>query len=128
MSGGSRQRAGRKPINIDIVELEKLCLLQCADEELAAWFGVSVRTIQARRKQRQFAEVMERGRAKGRISVRRAQMKLLEQGSAPMGIWLGKQLLGQRDLTPIEVTGPAGQPLRISLEVIDAMLARAKEK
>ena len=40
---------------------------------------------------------MARGKAKGRISVRRMQMKLLENGNATMGAWLGKQLLGQRD-------------------------------
>ena len=30
---------------IDLVELEKLCGLQCTDAEIAAWFGVSERTI-----------------------------------------------------------------------------------
>src|SRR5260370_3178205 len=44
-----------------------------------------------------FAEVMERGKAKGRISVRRMQMKLLENGNATMGVWLGKNILGQVD-------------------------------
>ncbi len=43
------------------------------------------------------AEVMERGKAKGRISVRRMQMKLLEQGNATIGVWLGKNILGQVD-------------------------------
>lgn len=38
-----------------------------------------------------------RGRHKGRLSVRREQFKLLQAGNATMGIWLGKQLLGQRD-------------------------------
>ena len=70
---------------------------------------------------------MTRGRAKGRISVRRAQMKLLEAGNATMGVWLGKQLLGQRDVTPIELTGAQGNPLEISLEVIDAILTQKKK-
>ncbi len=78
MSGGARQGAGRKPVKIDVEQLEKLCGLQCTDAEIAAWFHVSTRTIENRRKYRQFAEAMERGRAKGRISVRRHQMKLLE--------------------------------------------------
>jgi hypothetical protein len=82
---------------IDLAELEKLCQLQCTDEEIGAWFGVSTRTVERRRKEPKFAEVMARGRAKGRISVRRAQMRLLEQGNATMGVWLGKQLLGQTD-------------------------------
>jgi hypothetical protein len=82
---------------IDLVELEKLCVLQCTDEELAAWFNVTTRTIERRRKKKSFAEVMARGRAKGRISVRRMQMKLLENGNATMGVWLGKNILGQTD-------------------------------
>src|SRR5215470_2828283 len=90
---------------IDLVELEKLCALQCTDEELAAWFQVATRTIERRRKNRAFAEVMDRGKAKGRISVRRMQMKLLEQGNATMGVWLGKQILGQTDEVRHEVSG-----------------------
>src|ERR1700732_3227457 len=82
---------------IDLVELEKLCLLQCTDEEIAAWCGVSTRTIERRRLQKKFGDVMARGKAKGRISVRRMQMKLLQQGNATMGVWLGKQILGQAD-------------------------------
>lgn len=82
---------------IDLGELEKLCSLQCTDEEIAAWFGVTTRTIERRRTEPEFAEVMRRGKAKGRISVRRMQMKLLEEGNATMGVWLGKQMLGQSE-------------------------------
>src|SRR6266481_7659531 len=73
-----RQNPGRKLVKIDVEQLEKLCGLQCTDAEIAAWFHVSTRTIENRRQQRKFAEAMERGRAKGRISVRRHQMKQLE--------------------------------------------------
>ncbi|HUB66649.1 MAG TPA: hypothetical protein VL981_04110 [Candidatus Methylacidiphilales bacterium] len=125
--GGQRPGAGRKPVEFDLVELEKLCSLQCTNEELAAWFNCSVRTIELYSKKPGFSEVMTRGRAKGRISVRRAQMKLLEAGNATMGVWLGKQLLGQRDVTPIELSGAQGNPLEISLEVIDAILTGKKK-
>src|SRR5215470_13595996 len=77
--------------------------MQATDEEIAAWFGVNRKTIERRRKVPKFAELMERGKAKGRISVRRMQMKLLEQGNATMGVWLGKQILGQTD--HVNVTG-----------------------
>src|SRR3984893_17692985 len=82
---------------IDLIELEKLCGLQCTDEEIAYWFGVTTRTIERRRKKKKFAGVMKRGNAKGRISVRRMQIKLLENGNATMGVWLGKNILGQTD-------------------------------
>jgi hypothetical protein len=127
MQGGRRARAGRKPVELDLVELQKLCTLQCTNEEIAAWFNCSVRTVETYSKKPEFAEVMQRGRAKGRISVRRAQMKLLESGNATMGVWLGKQLLGQRDVTPIELSGVDGKPLQISLEAVDAILAQSKK-
>ena len=82
---------------IDLSELEKLCMLHCTDQELADWFGVTTRTIERRRTEPAFAAVMERGRSKGKISLRRAQMKLVEQGNAVMSIFLGKQWLGQVD-------------------------------
>src|SRR5438552_16855587 len=115
MRGGKRKGAGRKPIHIDPMELEKLCALQCTDEEIAAWFGTSTRTIETRRKQPQFAGAMQRGKVKGRVSVRRTQMKLLEAGNAMIAVWLGKQLLGQRDVTPIELSGPSREPVQLSL-------------
>jgi len=83
--------------SINLGELEKLAGMQCTDEEIAAWFGVSTRTIERRRKSPVFADTIERGKTKGRISLRRAQLKMLENGSATMGIWLGKQYLGQTD-------------------------------
>src|SRR6202047_3248979 len=92
---------------IDLVELEKLCLLQCTDEEIAAWCGVSTRTIERRRLQKKFGDVMARGKAKGRISVRRMQMKLLQQGNATMRVWLGKNILGQTDEVYHQIDGRA---------------------
>jgi hypothetical protein len=95
------------------MELEKLCSLHCTDQEVADWFGVSTRTIESRKKRREFAEAMQRGRSKGRISIRRAQMKMLETGNGTMGVWLGKQMLGQRDTITTEHVGAGGGPIRI---------------
>jgi len=110
MSGGTRKGAGRKPTQIDLIDLEKLCAMQCSDEEIAGFFGVSVRTVQNRRKLPKFAEVMRRGKARGCISVRRAQMRLLEAGNGAVAIWLGKNVLGQRDA--LQITGANGGPIQ----------------
>jgi hypothetical protein len=110
----SRCRRGRKPVHMDLSELEKLSALQCTDQEIAGWFGVTTRTIESRRKKPEFAAVMDRGRIKGRISVRRAQMKMLEGGNATMGVWLGKQHLGQRDIVTTEHTGLGGGPIQVT--------------
>src|SRR5690242_7803706 len=87
---------GRKA-RIDLGELEKLSALQCTNEELSAWFRVSVRTIERRRKERKFSEAITRGRAKGKISLRRMQLRLAEEGNPALAIWLGKQYLGQSE-------------------------------
>jgi hypothetical protein len=75
--------------------VEKLAALNCTLEEIAAFFSVSLPTID--RLVAIGREAIECGRYKGRLSVRREQFKLLQAGNATMGIWLGKQLLGQRD-------------------------------
>src|SRR5438067_252131 len=98
---------------IDMAELERLSAMQCTDEEIAAWFKVTTRTIERRRKNRAFAEVMDRGKAKGRISVRRTQIKLLEAGNATMAVWLGKNMLGQTDEVRHQING--GQPFLLVL-------------
>ena len=98
---------------IDMAELERLSAMQCTDEEIAAWFKVTTRTIERRRQNRIFAEVMDRGKAKGRISVRRAQLKLLEAGNATMGVWLGKNVLGQTDEVRHQING--GKPFLLVL-------------
>jgi hypothetical protein len=110
MSAGNPKGAGRKAIPIDLKQLEILCSLQSSDEEIAAWLGVSLRTIQYRRKQANFAEVMRRGKAKGCVNVRRAQMKLLDAGNPAIAIWLGKVLLGQKDT--MQITGANGGPIQ----------------
>ena len=57
----------RPEVKIDLAELEKLCSLQCTDEEIAAFFGVNKRTIVRRRTVQKFNDVMERAKAKGRV-------------------------------------------------------------
>ena len=44
-----------------------------------------------------FAEAFKKHSAQGKISLRRNQLKLSEK-SAAMAIWLGKQMLNQKDL------------------------------
>ena len=116
MHGGTRSGAGRRAVHIDLMQLEKLAALQCTDQELAAWFGVSPYTIAKRRKKPEFAEAIERGRVRGRVSVRRAQMKLLASGNPTIAVWLCRQLLGQRDVITNEHTGAAGQPIQFAVK------------
>jgi len=87
----------RKKIDKDY--FEKLCSLQCTEEEIAAFFDCSADTIERfcqREYGKRFAEVFKNKRDVGKISLRRTQWKLAEK-SPTMAIFLGKQFLGQTD-------------------------------
>jgi hypothetical protein len=46
----------------------------------------------------QIRKTIQKGRATGMLSLRRKQIQIMnETNSTPMAIWLGKQILGQRD-------------------------------
>ena len=51
MRGGPRKNAGRKPVEIDLEDWERLHAMQSTVEEIAGFFGVSTRTIESRMKQ-----------------------------------------------------------------------------
>src|SRR5215510_8876352 len=104
----------RPKVKIDLAELEKLCGMQCTDEEIAAFLGLSTKTIERRRQQKQFREVMDRGKAKGRVSVRRALFRLANNGNIAAAIFLSKNLLGYKNYVNSEHTGAAGGPIQIA--------------
>lgn len=85
--------AGRPKKEIDYEAVEKLANIQCTQEEIASFLGISTRTLQ---RDEQFMELFNRGRENGKMSLRRIQWKHAEK-SATMAIWLGKQYLGQKD-------------------------------
>ena len=104
----------RPEAKIDLAELEKLCGMQCTDEEIAAFFGVSTRTIERRRKVKRFSDVMENAKAKGRVSVRRSLFRLANNGNVAAAIFLSKNLLGYRDVVNTEHSGLSGGPIEIA--------------
>jgi AraC-like DNA-binding protein len=83
---------GRPRLKIDPGIVEKMAAILCTMEEMASILGCSVDTLE-----RRFADVIERGRSQGNMSIRRKQYDLAMEGHAGMLIWLGKQRLGQRD-------------------------------
>src|SRR5580658_3916528 len=88
MKGGKRLRAGRKPVHIDLEQVEKLAAIQCTEAEIASVIGVSERTIERRKQQPDFAEAMARGKARGRVSLRRSLWALAQKGNPAGNIFL----------------------------------------
>lgn len=60
---------------------------------------------------RNYAAPIEKGRELAKCSLRRMQFKSAEAGNVTMQIWLGKQLLGQKDHTVQENTSSVGVQL-----------------
>lgn len=85
--------------------------IQCTDDEIAALLDVSPDWV-AKKKANDpdFSTRIEKGRERGKESLRRKQYKLAEKGHPTMLIWLGKQVLGQRD--KFEHAGPDGGPIK----------------
>jgi hypothetical protein len=94
-------------------QIGRLATIGCTDEEIAAVMRISVDTLGRRKKNPEFAAVLENARGMGKTTLRRLQWHRANQGSDTMCIWLGKQMLGQRDRS--ELTGAEGGPLSVML-------------
>ena len=137
-------RAGSK---VDLDHLEKLCAIGCTQREIASFFGMTERAIELRkaedvRYERKlesgevvhltFREIMERGADVGKVSIRRKQMQVMEDGNPTILIWLGKNRLEQRDNIDTTVSAPGGGPLEAkdatAREKIEALIARVSSR
>jgi hypothetical protein len=114
----------RPEAKIDLVELEKLCGMQCTDEEVAAFFRVSTRTIERRRLRKPFRDIMDQARAKGRASVRRHLFRLANAGNIAAIIFLAKNVIGYKDVVSNEHSGPEGQPIEHNVSASELVLSR----
>lgn len=113
-------KMGRPRIEIDRGQFEKLCALQCTEEEIAAWFHCSVDTIERWCKREYadevegkatFAEIYKTLSVDGKISLRRYQFKMAEH-NVSMAIWLGKQWLGQREQQELIIDRSADETIK----------------
>ena len=107
---------------IDYQAVEKLANIQCTQEEIASFLGLSVRTLQ---RDEEFCRIYKKGQDNGKMSLRRMQYKLAEK-NATMALWLGKQYLGQKDNIEVESTQLVKvQELLSKIEEEEAKIGRA---
>ena len=107
MANHTNNRGHRKKIKIDFKELERLCYMQCSEQEVAQWFHCSIDTIASRVREKfglSFPEYFEKHRVGGLISLRRNMFKMSENHPS-MAIFLAKNWLGMADKQEIEHSG-----------------------
>lgn len=100
--------------------VRNLASIQCTDEEIAAGIGCSQDTLaRGRKRDQELDAAIIEGRANGRMSLRRAQYQKALDGNPTMLIWLGKQILGQRERVDIDSAADEA-PEAIKVQVVDA--------
>lgn len=110
MAKGQRKQAQEK---INQSQFEKLCGIQCTEEEICSVFGVSIQTLERwchNTYGESFGKVFREKRCYGKASLRRAQwMKAIESNDTTMLIFLGKQYLGQADKSSQSIVTVSGE-------------------
>ena len=110
-------RGGRPPKTIDAEQLRKMRALQMTEEEIAAVFNVSTRTLARRIKVEPWKGAWELGRSEGHASLRRLQWQhaqMPNSAGVAMTIHLSKHWLGETDKAALELTGKDGGPIEVS--------------
>ncbi len=100
--GGAQPGAGRPKKPIPYEQVEALSRLHPSDEEIAGFCGISRVTLEEWKKDPEFQACVERGRAHGKLNLRRRQLKKAEDGDGTMLVWLGKNMLGQADKAEVK--------------------------
>lgn len=90
---------GRPEVDVDERIVEELAALFCPVVEIAAVVGCSRETLYNDR----FSTIIDKGRQRGRMSLRKKQFEAANNGNVVMLIWLGKQYLDQQDKTQISL-------------------------
>jgi hypothetical protein len=125
-----KRARGRPFAEIDLAVVRRAAGLGCTHEEIAVLVGVTRETIQRRLIDNPDVQVaIAEGRENGRTTLRRLQWQRANAGSDTMLIWLGKQLLGQRDKADLEArvtVGGVDMPQRPADETYAVWLARAQ--
>ena len=104
--------AGRPKIEIDLEILKNLASIGCPEYEIASVLNISARTLK-----RNYAEIVDQFREKGKASLRKKMWdKAIKKDNTNMQIWLSKNYLGFKDRTQTETIT---EPLPLIIEAQD---------
>ena len=96
----------RKEVDFDVVK--RLCIFHCTKNEICDVLDIDEKTLTLRIQEKfgiGFSEYFKKASSEGKTSLRRKQFEIALKGSIPMLIWLGKQVLDQKDRQEVEQTG-----------------------
>ena len=118
-----KDKGGRPRIEISdemLGKVQGISTMQCPDEEIAAFLGMSYSTFKRRKAEDlRLTQAIETGRDQGRQMLRAAQWtKAIGDGDTvgniTMLIWLGKQYLGQSDKADLY---SGGKPFEFTIAI-----------
>lgn len=109
----AKKKVGRPRVQLDEAKIRTLARIGCTMGEIAAVMECSISTLE-----RHFDGVIKEGKEHLKGSLRRWQYTSAKNGNVTMQIWLGKQLLGQKDrkAEDLLVSSPPDEPLRVRQE------------
>lgn len=110
---GEPKITGRPPMEIDWEAVQRAAYMHLTPMEIACLLRVNYTTLTTRR---EFPVVYRVGWERGRASLRRMQWRKAVEGDTKMLIFLGKQILGQRELWSNELSPTSGEPYPEELE------------
>lgn len=98
--------APKREVVLDPRTMYKLAAMHCTYKEIASWYGVTPETVKWHlKKDEKLKEAYDMGLEVGKISLRRAQMRMAMENPT-MAIFLGKQLLDQIDESTLRHKNP----------------------
>ena len=116
-----RQGAGRPKIVVDIEILKNLASIGCPDYEIASVLNISAKTLK-----RNYADIIEQFKEKGKASLRKKMWdKAVKKDNTHMQIWLSKNYLGMKDRTQTE---SIVEPLPLIIDAKAEEIEDGKEK
>ena len=95
-----KRPVGRPRKELDVKQIEMLSGFGCTIIEMAEFFTVDESLLR-----RKYMDKIRHGRQKLKLRIRQLQLKYASQGSVPLLIFLGKNLLNQSDKQQIDMTG-----------------------
>ena len=107
-------------------QLVNMIRIQCTRDEICDILGMSDTTLNRRIKEQgipgvnNFEALYKKHQGEGKASLRRAQWKAAQDGNPTMLVWLGKQMLGQRDKQDLDHTSSDGSMKPQVIEIVAA--------